>query len=222
MKNRINSIKDFLNIKPLCFCCGNTMQLSFCINGIVFTKNNHLLLNNSYLYKKENANSYFSKYKSQFMTDTSNNSLKLFKEGDLICNIDLNTEINSVSFRSFNHILHHNDVKLVSSCYNTNCSTNSVVSYSSSKLYLDIKNNRIFPFTISLVDLGIKLNDSVFILNANYNFNSTQLYELDTDKDRKFKFGNWKRLLEIPIIDIISINDLDTASNKIKTILAFN
>ena len=169
--------------------------------------------NDNFIIKKDPVKSFFSfnKNKFQYKSGLDGNHLYLdiymnSRLNERICDIDLDTNINSTSVKSFHKLLSAYVCKLGLACYKPECVATCAYYFCSDKLYVDYLNNKLYSTKLHNQMFGVPLNSEYYILSSDLN------RTLLTTKNRIV--GDFPR---------IELKDLDSQSviKKIKTLLVF-
>lgn len=214
------TIREFINFKASCPNCGQNMKPVIRVEGAenLYPQETNLLdapdpyatvyIPNEVTYKNR-----FMAYKSRIEDNCLYlDSYKYFgnKFEHRVCSINIDTNQNTTHVKEFHSFLSNNTCRLSMTCYVDTCLNTCSYHYSSDKLYVDLKNNKLYTTKLNCEMFGLPFNDDYYML-INYVSNSDET-TLMTKK---------KRIGAFPYINLTKINSAESAIRKIKTLLLF-
>jgi len=220
-KFRFKTIYDVLNHNPICKFCNNDIIPCF---RVLFNTNRyyseafHSILENSMKFKthlttpyKNKVSCYTSSYEDNIL------SLNYFSSYDRsttqICSINVKNNINSGNLKEFSSHFLKNKVRISFSCFNQKCELSGYY-FSTDKLYVDYKNNKLFDTIIS--------NQTIYLRKNNYFY---RLFTDSSNNQSNLLIKSYKpyinEMKQYPFIDVQKIATAEDIDNKIQTLLTF-
>lgn len=204
------TIREFINFKQSCPHCNDSLTPIIRVDGA-----NNIYPNDNFVVTKVSKDPFLynfrNKQRLQYKSELIGNHLCLdFYMGsnltERVCEIDLDTNANSTSVKSFHKCLSTYVCKLGVACYKPGCVSTCAYYFCSDKLYVDYLNNKLYSTKLHNQMFGISLNNEYYILSS--------------DHDRTLLTTRNKIVGDFPRIEL---KDLDSQSviRKIKTLLVF-
>lgn len=214
------TIREFMGFNPNCPNCGRIMMpiirveraeniypqesevldtpdpyATVFIPGEKFSKNQFI----SYKSRVENNHLYLDSYRYYGNTFDKR-----------ICSFNLDTNQNTIELDIFKNFLSNYSCRLGMSCYVDKCINTCAYHYSSDKLYIDSKNNKLYMTRLYTQIFGVPINDDYYMLSNNADNKSGTTLTTKT-----------KIVGDFPYIDLRKITSSEAAIRKIKTLLLF-